>query len=393
LMLAAGGECCSDIEFLRSEPGLFGSVPSDTTLFRVLRDEVTAEVRNSLDSAVAQVREKVWEREGLTDSTGVLVLDIDVSLHEVYSDNKEGTAGMYKGGVGYAPMYCTADATGEVLAVELRSGNAGANTIADHVKVLDQAIGNLPESIAVGHRQGDKPDAVKRQIQVRTDGAGCTSFVHDLRARNIGYAVAARSNSDVHAAISRVQDDESVWVDAVKQDGELRDGSAVCELTDHVDLSGWPSGTRLIVRREPLHPGAQQTLFESTEYRYWGHYTDTQTTDPVELDRHMRAHAHVEDNIKRIKSSGGDRFPFSKLEANKTWLQLVCWGDCLVRWFQLSCLEGKLAKADPKHMRWLLWRSPARVIKTARRTIIRVLDGWPTSSALTHAYKQTILIS
>ena len=54
------------------------------------------------------------------------------------------------------------------------------------------------------------------------------------------------------------------WQPALRQDGEERPGAAVAELTDLVDLSDWPAGTRLIVRREPLHPGAQQTLFPST---------------------------------------------------------------------------------------------------------------------------------
>src|ERR1035437_2667230 len=51
---------------------------------------------------------------------------------------------------------------------------------------------------------------------------------------------------------------------------EDREGAAVVELTELVDLSDWPEGTRLIVRREPLHPGAQHSLFPSLAYRYWG---------------------------------------------------------------------------------------------------------------------------
>ena len=97
----------------------------------------------------------------------------------------------------------------------------------------------------------------------------------------------------------------------------------MAELTDLVDLSDWPAGTRLIVRREPLHPGAQQTLFPSPLFRYWGHYTDA-AGDPVALDVHMRAHAHVEDHIRRLKDSGANRFPFIDIDANRAWLAVVC---------------------------------------------------------------------
>ena len=72
---------------------------------------------------------------------------------EIHSENKDDTAANYKGGFGFHPIYCFADATGETLAVRLRPGNAGANNIADHVAVLDQAIAQLPAEIAVGHRR------------------------------------------------------------------------------------------------------------------------------------------------------------------------------------------------------------------------------------------------
>src|SRR5918996_473491 len=167
-----------------------------------------------------------------------------------------------------SPIYCTADATGECLGVKLRPGNAGANTIADHVDVLDQAVAGLPEDIAVGHRPGDDGDLVRRRLRVRTDSAGCTNFVHRCRDRNVGFSVVARSNASVHAAISRVRFDDEAWQPALTQTGEQRDGAAVAELTGFVDLTGWPEGTRLIGRREPLHPGAQESLFPSELFEH-----------------------------------------------------------------------------------------------------------------------------
>jgi hypothetical protein len=53
--------------------------------------------------------------------------------------------------------------------VRLRPGNAGANDIADYVAVLDAAIAQLPEEIAVGHRAGDEASLVRRAVQVRVD--------------------------------------------------------------------------------------------------------------------------------------------------------------------------------------------------------------------------------
>jgi hypothetical protein len=391
LMLAGGGETCADIEHLRAQGSLFGSVPSDSTLYRTFR-QLDADTLGGLWEAMAAARAQVWRRGGATTGTATVVLDIDASLHQVHSENKELAAPNYKGGYGFHPIYCFADATGETLGVLLRPGNAGANSIADHVTVLDQAIAQLPDEIAAGHRLGDDAAWVRRPMQVRCDSAGCTGFVWHARARNVGFAVVARSNAGVHAAISRVLVDDHRWQPALRQDGEDRPGAAVAELTDLVDLSGWPTGTRLIVRREPLHPGAQQSLFPSTLFRYWGHYTDA-NGHPVNLDADMRAHAHVEDHIRRLKDSGAQRFPFVDIDANRAWLAVVCFADSLVRWFQLLCLTGALAVAEPKTLRWTLWHTPARLVRRARRHVVRILDGWPTADELLAAYQRLALIT
>jgi hypothetical protein len=392
LMLAGGGEACSDIEHLRAQPALFGAVASDSTLYRTFRD-VDADTLDRLRDVFGAVRVGAWRRMGATTGTAPVVLDIDASLHEVHSENKADTAPHYKGGFGFHPIYCFADATGECLAELLRPGNAGANTIADHVTVLDAAIAQLPAEVAVGHRRGNDPALVRRQVQVRTDSAGCTDFVWRCRERNVGFAVIARTNPQVHAAISRAISEESRWQQALTQAGEERRGAQVAELTDLVDLSDWPEGTRLIVRREPLHPGAQGSLFPSLQFRYWGHYTDAAEGDAVELDVHMRAHAHVEDNIKRLKDSGADRFPFRDINANRAWLAVACMADSLVRWFQQLCLHGVLAVAEPKTLRWTLWHTPARLVRRARRHVVRILDGWPTATEIIDAYQRVALIT
>ena len=356
LMLAGGGESVADIEHLRTQDRLFGPVPSDTTLRRTILaiDPTTLE---GLASAVAATRALVWARSDATVGTGTVVLDMDASLVEIHSENKEGTAPHFKHGFGFHPMLCFADATGELLAAMLRPGNAAANNAADHLTVLDQSIGQLPPEIAVGHRPGDDPDLVARPVMVRTDSAGCTrAFINGCRERNIGFGVVARQTAQIHGAIGRLSVLDTRWVRTERHEGTHRHVAHVAEITDLVDLSDWPPRTRLIVRREQRHPGAQRSLFPSEEFRYWGHYTD-QTGAPIALD------AHVEDHIRRLKTSGLERFPFTNLDANRAWLALVGMAADLVRWFQLLCCTGPLAKAEPKRMRWSFWHTPARVVR------------------------------
>jgi len=392
LMLAGGGNSCADVEHLRVEDRLFGDVASDSTTYRTFTN-VTPEVGAEVAGAFASVRREVWARSTATNNDRPVVLDIDASLVQIHSENKAGTAATYKGGFGFHPMFCFADATGETLASLLRPGNAGANNITDHLTVLDTAIDQLPTHVAAGHRPGDDPTLVERAVMVRTDSAGCTNgFVTGCRDRNIGFAVVARRSTQIHAALLKTLVDDKAWTPALTQTGDQRKDAAVIELTDRVELTGWPDGTRLIVRREPLHPGAQRSLFPSETYRYWGHYTD-QAGDPVDLDVAMRAHARVEDHIRRLKASGLERFPFRDLDANRAWLATVGQAADLVRWFQLLCIIGPLAAAEPKTLRWRLWHTPARVIRKGRGHVVRLLDGWPDTHTILGAYQRTAALS
>jgi Transposase DDE domain group 1 len=393
LMLAGGGESCADIEALASQDRLFGDVCSDSTLYRTFSDTLDPDAVERARRAMAGVRAEVWRRTSATDGDGPVILDVDATIVEIHSENKDGTAPHFKGGFGFHPLLCFADATGDALSGMLRAGNAAANDTTDLLTVVDGAVAQLPSAIGVGHHQGDDGDLVERQVVMRSDSAGGTHvFTAGLRERNIGFQVVARSQTAVSAAITAANEDPRRWETAVDQDGDEAEptggglSTAVCEVTDLVDLTGWPDRTRLIIRRQPTHPGAQTSLLPDLEYRFWGHYTD-QAGDPVELDRQMRAHTHVEDHIQRLKDSGLERFPFTDFEANQAWLQTVMWAADLVTWFQLLCLTGTLAQARPRRLRWTFWHAPARIIRTARRDIVRILDGWPTAQDIVGAYR------
>ncbi len=393
LVLAGGGESCLDIEHLRAGPDLFGSVPSDTTVARTFA-EITAEDRTRVAAALAPLRAEVWSRSNATTGTGPVLLDIDASLVEIHSENKEQTAPTFKGGFGFHPMFCFADATGETLSAVLRPGNAGANTVADHVTVLDEAIAQLPAEVSAGHAAGDDPGLAERDVVVRADSAGCTEgFLTACRERNVGFFVTVRSNSQVTAAIDDAEGLEAVWQAAIDRKGKPRDdGAAVVELTSLINDPKLPEGTRLIVRREPLHPGTQRSLFPSLEFRYWGFYTD-QDGHPVDLDATMRAHAHVEQHIERLKDSGLCRFPFTNFNTNQAWLMTVALAADLLRWFQLVCLTGVWTNARPKTLRWAILHTPGRLVHRARQHIVRIAENWPTADVILSAYQRIDLIT
>lgn len=72
---------------------------------------------------------------------------LDATLITSHSE-KNGAAATYKKGFGFHPLLAFLDGTGEALAGILRSGNAGSNTAADHITVLNMALAQLPVDLS-----------------------------------------------------------------------------------------------------------------------------------------------------------------------------------------------------------------------------------------------------
>ena len=374
LMFAGGGEACTDIEYLRAQPELFGDVGSDSTLSRLLLNLSEATSRR-LTEGLARVRARLWKQLTSHTNTEGVVLDIDSSVHEIHSENKENTAPAYTGGYGFHPIYAFWDATGECLAALLRPGNAGANKVDDHLTVLEQAMSVLPDY------------AVSSGVRIRVDSAGGPSLAWESRRRQVGYSIVARYRRDIEAAVYLLDRDGLAWEDALPAEAGGEVTAQVTEATHLVDTSGWPPGTRLIIRRERKHPGARRTLFRSDNYRYQGHWTD-QAFTPPEADLDIRRHARCENHIARIKDSGAQRFPFQPFGANQAWLLAVVLADTLVLWFQTICLGGtSLRRARPKTMRWGYWHTPARITRHARRLLLRIPRCWPAAPFIAQAHR------
>ncbi|MGW7696836.1 IS1380 family transposase, partial [Streptomyces asiaticus] len=294
-----------------------------------------------------------------------------------------------KRGFGYHPLLCFLDNTGEALAGILRPGNAGANTAADHITVLDQALAQIPDA----HRHGT-------QILVRANSAGgAKTFLAHLRALrqrgtqttfSVGHAV----TEQVRKAI-RVLPDQ-VWHPALEQDGTLRASAEVAELTGLVDLTGYPDGTRIIVRRERPHPGAQLSLFDQDEgMRHQVFLTDTHVADGgslQDLEVRHRAHARVENHIRCGKTTGFGRFPSRRFAVNQAWLELSLTAIDLLAWARTLLLEGELATAEPKKLRYRLLHAAARITRGARHLRLRIAATWPWRHELTAAFSRLVAL-
>jgi hypothetical protein len=367
--IADGGDHVSDLGVLRGQEALFGAVASETTAHRVLKS-VDADLLEALRTARAEALARAWDAGARPKE---LILDIDASLLTAHSE-KEGAAGTYKGGFGFFPLLCYLSETGEPLAGILRPGNAGANTAGDHFEVLQLALEQLPER------------DLEREILARADIGGRThAFTSDCREAGIRFSVGYEVDARVREAIAELP--EPAWQAAVDGDGELREGAQVTELTDDLDLSTWPEGTRLIVRRERPHPGAQLSVLDcETGHRHTAFITDQDGEDIAALELRHRRRARVEDAIRTGKETGMRRMPFAAFAHNEAWLEISLLAQALLRWAGRLCLEGELSLAEPKRLRRRLLHVAGRLARSGRRTTLRLPRSWPWAEALVEAF-------
>src|SRR6476659_7657489 len=345
--IADGGDCVTDLDVLREQEEMLGAVASERTAHRVIKS-IDAGLLEAIRGSRAAARERAWDAGARPET---ITLSIDATLLGAASE-KEGAAGNYKGGFGFHPLLCYLDETGEPLAGLLRPGNAGSNTASDHFEVLQLALEQLPET------------DLDREILARTDIGGRThAFTQDCRDAGIRFSVGHEVDERVREAI--LKRPGSAWQSAIDGDGKEREGAWVTELTDDVDLSAWPEGTRLIVRRERPHPGAQFEVFDAHGYRH---------------------PAKVEDEIRCGKDTGMRNLPFAAFEHNRVWLELSLLAQELLAWVRLLCLEGELALAEPKRLRQRLLHVAGKVVRSARRTTLRLPRSWPWAQALVAAF-------
>lgn len=370
VMLADGGDCVTDLDAYRGQERLFGARASETTTHRVLKS-IDEQLLGQVRVARAAARARVWDAGARPDS---ITLNIDATLVTAHSE-KELAAGNYKHGYGFHPLCCYLDETGEALAAILRPGNAGSNTAADHFTVLGLALEQLPA------------EDLRREILVRTDIGGAThAFTADCHEANIRFSVGYELNDTVRQAILDLP--ETAWAQAINADGEDRDGAWVAELTEHVDLSAWPQGSRLLVRRERPHPGAQFQIFDEHGYRHTCLLTDQTGTDIAALELRHRGRARVEDSIRQGKDTGMRNLPHHAFEHNQTWLETSLIAQDLLTWTKLICLTGELATAEPKRLRHRLLHTAGRIVRHGRRTRLRLQADWPWAKALATAFRR-----
>ena len=417
--LAAGASCLSDIEAMTAQEEIFGpgGGASDTTMLRAL-DELAGRLGGDglpgrrLARATATARATAWAaivaRHGqlpavsvagkdltrpATEPGGrprpVLVIRVDATLIEAASP-KAQAAGTYKGGFGFHPLTGWCANVGDGLAVMLRPGNAGSFTAADHLAVLKAAFAQIPTPW-------------RTDVLVSIDGAGAshdvigyltalnTAPAHGNRGRRVEYTTGWPVDERTMAGIEQLR--EGDWGPAVDTDGDLDPAAQAAELTGVMRrgpggdrLAGWPVDMRVFARRTPRPATKPARLGEHPDWEYGAFVTNTHHGQVQFLDARHRTQAHVEDRIKQFKACGARNLPSIDYGRNAAWLQLAALATSLTAWLRHLALDGELARASTKTLRFRVLSAPARLITHARQRVLKIPPGWTWSGDLATAW-------
>lgn len=378
--IADGADAISGIGVLADRDALFGPVASTPTTWRLLR-RIDAACLDAVRVARAAARARAWAAGAGPDVTAGLTIDIDASILLAHSE-KEQAEKTFKKTFGFHPLLAFLDrpdiAGGEALAGLLRPGNAGSNTAADHIEVLDLALAGLP-----AHARPRPGDPTSPRLLVRTDSAGASrAFTAACHDRGVEFSVGFDLSPTLQQLITDGAIPETRWSTALDPNGQPRDSAQVAEVTDLYDLSAWPEFSRLILRREHPHPGAQLSFTDLDGMRVTAILTDTQPTiypnDPARVEARHRHRAHIEDRIREAKATGMRNLPSKHASLNAAWLETVLTATDLIAWTQTVCFADtpELGRCEIATFRYRVLHTAARLTRTARQLRLRIDRTW-----------------
>lgn len=386
--VADGADAISGISVLTDREELFGSVASMPTTWRVL-DRIDDAHLDRVRAARAAARERAWAAGAGPELSQELRLDFDATITIAHSE-KQNAAATWKRTFGFHPLLCFLDrpeiAAGEALAGLLRKGNAGSNTAADHVEVLHQALAALPS-----HARPRPGDPTSQRVLARSDSAGAT---HVFAAACVDAGLEFSFGFPVDARVQRIVDviPEACWHPALDGGDDFREGAWVAEATGMIDLGSWPAGSRLILRKERPHPGAQLTFTDVDGLRVTAFLTNTPAgvipAQAAGLELRHRQHARVEDRIRQAKATGLRNFPCFGWTENAAWLEVILTATDLIAWTKLIGFADvpDLARCEIAAFRYRVLHVAARLTTSARRLHLRIDKTWRWAHQIATAF-------
>jgi DDE family transposase len=402
-----GGECFDDIEDLRADAAgaalrAVADTPSAPTARQLACRFKPAHIR-AIERAQARVANELDRRLG-RDPGEAVTFDLDATESKVYGRRKRGTGRSRQGHLAYNSYVVTWAQRGRALTSELKGGNQARIKAAESDRMLGRAERLLP--------------AEHGQITARGDsGFYAVELMMSLRKRRMRFTLSATRTSLMWAKLAEIAQD--AWSDAI----DMR-GAQVAELA--FTPQGWEhEPLRLIVRRVPvtaaeiqatsprarrrktIPPEQLQMVLDGqldSTFAYSFIVTDipAEQKTAVEVEHFHRQRAEIEERFKDAKLGQALRhLPSGKLAANRLWLACALLALNITAWVcdisPAAAASGSAPEDTPlrrhaKALRRILFCVPGRIVRTARRIIVRLPDGFSHFEAFTATYHAALAL-
>ena len=403
----AGAECFDDIEVMRADQALapwraVARVPSAPTARQLAYRFKPTHIR-AIERAAARCGNELDRKLG-REATEAVTFDLDATESVVFGRRKQGSGRSRHGHLAYNSYVFTWAERGRAMTSELKGGNQARIKATQSLSMLGRTEQLLPEEHG--------------QISVRGDsGFYAIELMEGLRKRHMRFTLSAPRTTAMWAKLDQITEDS--WTDAI----EMR-GGQVAEVS--FTPQGWKhEQLRLIVRRVPvtaaellqgspkarrrktIPPEQLQMVLDGqldSTFAYSFIVTDIPTDEKtaLQVEHFHRQRAQIEERFKDAKLGQALRhLPSGKLAANRLWLCCALLALNISAWVcDISPAAGASGTAEEntplrrhaKTLRHLLFCVPARIVHTARQTIMRLPDGFPHFEIFNASYHAALAL-
>lgn len=366
--MLAGGDSIDDLNVLRAGDtgdALDFRVMAPSTIGTFLRSLTIGQIKQ-VDRVCGVMFERAWQAGAAPAADDVVVADIDSSVHEVYGELKEGASWAYNDTFGLHPQYATIRHSGEFVATRLREGSA--NSARSAASFVSEAVNRIRRA---GHTG---------PIEVAADSAfHVLGVIERCEQLAVTYSITARRHKDgvLDDLIGSIP--EHAW-----RSIEYKGGVAQVAESYHSPLGR--GRQRLIVRRVRNRDKreGQGQLFDTWQYHA---FVTNKPGAAIELDGEHRKRATQELAIRELKENALAHMPSGKFAANAAWVALGALAHNIIRWVSRIGLDfrGLVTMAT---LRRKLLVIPGRIVRSARRTTLRMPARWPWADEYVHALRR-----
>lgn len=269
----------------------------------------------------------------------------------------------YKGTKGYQPLTAVWAEADTILATEFRDGNVPG--IKDPLSCTKMAFAALPKGIETYAFRGDSAN----DNQGLLDWLDAPERADGPKEVKIEYAISARMNSELLAAVKRVEEDG--WTTFEKQDNGVVGQWAELDYVPGLKVERKDAKPRRYVGLRFLKN--QGELFEDgNEKKHFAIVTNS-TKDAPELINWHRKKAgtieHVNDEMKNALAA--DRLPSKYFGANAAWFAINAIAYNVASAIRASSTEIEIKTARIKRLRLDYLRVTVRLTRFSRKITMR----------------------